>query len=442
MAIFVFGDYRLDTDRYLLLGHDGDPVKIKPKSFKILTALVQHNLLKPGVLLTKDELIDEVWGIGVAVEQGTLDKHVINLKKLLKEHDTTRREYIEGVYGIGYKLLVKVSEAVRSHSTKAEESFEWGCDLLDRYTTEDRLLKAIECFQEAYKEDPNHAGAMAYEAIAYIWLSIFRWRAPQETLPKAVKCARKALALDDTLSVAHAARAFTIWLDEQDCHRKWKEAGEHFERAIELDQENNQNCAVAYRGYSLWLAAQGRFEEADKSIERALELKRVSFINNAVKGVVLYEWREYNRCFEHLQTIIDKESHLDAAYYLLALTCEQKGLFKEAISRIREGEEFSEENFLYRLLLAHYHAVWGEKDEAKRLLEDLDRQSRQRYISPFHIALVYVHIDEEEAVNRIKVAIEKKDPWVLLLEVEPRVDRLRENPRFVDLLRLVCLAPA
>jgi DNA-binding winged helix-turn-helix (wHTH) protein/Tfp pilus assembly protein PilF len=442
MAIFVFGDYRLDTDRYLLLGRNGEPVEIRRKGFKILAALVRHNLLKPGVPLTRDELIDEVWGVGVAVQPRTLDKHVNNLKQLLKKHDTTGREYIEQVYGVGYKLLIKVSKAVRPHGTKAEENFEWGCDLLDRHTTEASLLNAIKCFQEAYKEDPNHAAAMAYEAITYIWLSIFSWSAPQDILPKAVECAGKALALDNTLSVAHAAQAFTIWLNDQDCDRKWKEAGKHFERAIELDQQNNQDCAVAYRGYSLWLAAQGRFEEADKSIERALEIKRVSFINNAVKGVVLYEWREYNRCFEHLRTIIDRESHLDAAYYLLALTCEQKGLFKEAISRIREGKEVSEENFLYQLLLAHYHAVWGERNEAKRLLEDLDRRSRQRYISPFHIALVYVHIDEEEAISRIKVAIEKKDPWVLLLKVEPRVDRLRGNPRFTDLLQLVCLDPA
>jgi hypothetical protein len=94
----------------------------------------------------------------------------------------------------------------------------------------------------------------------------------------------------------------------------------------------------------------------------------------------------------------------------------------------------AEGNILYKLLLAYWHVIWGSKNDAIKLLEELDEESKRRYVSPYHRALPYVHIDENEAIERLDQAALDKDPWVLLLKVDPRVDLLRRNERFIALL--------
>jgi hypothetical protein len=68
---------------------------------------------------------------------------------------------------------------------------------------------------------------------------------------------------------------------------------------------------------------------------------------------------------------------------------------------------------------AYWQAIWRSKDDALKLIEELDEESKRRYISPYHRALPYVHIDMHKAIERLEQAALDKDPWVLLLKVDP-----------------------
>jgi hypothetical protein len=80
--------------------------------------------------------------------------------------------------------------------------------------------------------------------------------------------------------------------------------------------------------------------------------------------------------------------------------------------------------------------------EAQRALDGLKETSKHRYISPYSIAVIYLGLgDKEQAFAWLNRAYQERDNWLIYLKVEPRLDPLRLDARFTELLRLVRLSP-
>ncbi len=95
---YEIGNLHMDTVRHeVTVG--GKPVELTPKEFQILLQLVQH----PSKVFTRDELLNNIWGEGYALEQHTLDVHIHSLRHKI-EPDPAKPKYIVTVRGIGYKL--------------------------------------------------------------------------------------------------------------------------------------------------------------------------------------------------------------------------------------------------------------------------------------------------------------------------------------------------
>ena len=77
----------------------GQPVRLSAQEFKLLVHLVRH----PGVVLSRDELLDAVWGYQATPETRTVDVHVSWLRQKL-EPDPHNPRYIVTVYGLGYRF--------------------------------------------------------------------------------------------------------------------------------------------------------------------------------------------------------------------------------------------------------------------------------------------------------------------------------------------------
>jgi tetratricopeptide (TPR) repeat protein len=254
-------------------------------------------------------------------------------------------------------------------------------------------------------------------------------------LPQALLASEQALRWDKTLSVAHAARAFSVLLSESDGTKGWKEAERLIVTAINLDQKHDRKFEAVYQVQALMQIAKGQLGKADLTIKQSLKINNVSFISNVLMALIHFASRNYKSCDEFLQEINAKESDIDAAYYIRVLVCIYKGNPDKARKEIEQGERMAEGNVLYRLLLAYWKAIWGSTDEAIHLLEKLDEETSRRYISPYHRALPYVHIDGDKAIEGLERSISEKDPWIFLLNVDPRVDLLRRNKRFIAMLR-------
>ena len=72
------------------------------------------------------------------------------------------------------------------------------------------------------------------------------------------------------------------------------------------------------------------------------------------------------------------------------------------------------------------------------MLEELLKLSTERYVPPYHIALIYNGLDErDETLAWLERGYEQRDPKMVFLKVEPKWNNLRDDPRFQDLLRRV-----
>jgi len=80
----------------------------------------------------------------------------------------------------------------------------------------------------------------------------------------------------------------------------------------------------------------------------------------------------------------------------------------------------------------------GKRAEAQSEVEQLVTLSKQRYVSPYNIALIYVALDQRnEAFEWLEKAYQQRDPLLIQLRVEPKWTTLRSDPRFQDLLRRI-----
>ena len=118
-GFYEFGEFRLDTTRMLLLRRDGEVVPLPHKTFDLLQKLIEGG----GRVLTKDELLNEVWR-GSFVEEGNLTQHISILRKALAENPGENR-YIATVPGRGYRFVAAVAavkEAGGGDAPSVEES--------------------------------------------------------------------------------------------------------------------------------------------------------------------------------------------------------------------------------------------------------------------------------------------------------------------------------
>ena len=81
-----------------------------------------------------------------------------------------------------------------------------------------------------------------------------------------------------------------------------------------------------------------------------------------------------------------------------------------------------------------------QRKQASEILQQLQRLSAKRHVSGYHFALIYAGLgDKENALHWLEEAYREHSTWILHLKVDPRLDPLRSDPRFQDLLRRVGL---
>lgn len=299
---------------------------------------------------------------------------------------------------------------------------------------EDALKKAIDYFQQAIVVDQNYALAYAGLADCYAVLGNFNFLSPQASYPQAKTAAVKALEIDDTLAEAHASLAWVKTQYDWD----WPGAERKFKQAIEL----NSGYTPARYWYALLLSAMGRHQEAITESKRAQEIEPLGHISNTVLGWVLYFAREYDESLEQLQRTVEIEPNVSWGHYHLAMTYEQKGMFAEALAELNQAINSLGSRLTTLAHLGHAYAVSGKRDAALKVLKELQDASRQKYVAPFCIALVYTGLGKtEEAFEWLEKACDGRSWGLLWLKVDPRFDGLRPDTRFAALLDRIGLVP-
>jgi serine/threonine protein kinase/tetratricopeptide (TPR) repeat protein len=313
--------------------------------------------------------------------------------------------------------------------------------LMGRYywarATEQSLRKSIEYFEEAIAKDPSYAPAYSGLADAYQLLSnpILEVVPQREAVQKSRPAATKALELDDSLAEAHVSLCrIKLYFDWD-----WASALKAGQRAIEL----NPNYAYAHYTYALVLNVVGRHAEAAREARRAQESDPASVLVSTVVGVV-YAWaRQFQAAEEQLRRTLELDPDFAFARWSLGGIClVAKGRYDEGIAELQKAIALAENVALPRGFLGYGYARAGRKDEALRLLEELEELSRHRYVTPIAKAFTYAGLgDEVRMFEALEEAYQQRCPTLAWSGVAAHWDDWRAHPRFQDLLRRMNVPP-
>ena len=294
--------------------------------------------------------------------------------------------------------------------------------------SDENLTRAIGYFERATQLDPNYALAYAglSDCYAIISAEIFGTMPASEAAPKARAAAVRALELDPTLAEAQTSLATEKFNYEWD----WNGAAQGFERAIGL----NPSYATAYQRYSLYLIAIGRAQDSFAQIQKARELDPLSLSINFSLGWRLYMARQYDAAITQLKDTLEMDPSYELPHLVAGQAYEQKGNYALAIPELRKAVELSRGTPLMVSALAHAYARSGNRAEAEKLLAQLQAKSMNHYVSPYYFAIVCVGLGRtEEALDWLEKAFGDRSNGLVFLKVEPELDDLRSNSRFIAL---------
>ena len=294
--------------------------------------------------------------------------------------------------------------------------------------TDENLHRAIGYFEEATKEDKQYALAYASLSDCYsiIGAAIFGTIPAAEAAPKARQAAQRALEIDPSMAEAETSLATVKFNYDWD----WAGAEEGFQRAIQL----NPSYATAYQRYSLLLTVMGRFQDGFTQINKARELDPLSFSINFSLGWRLYLARQYDRAITQLRNTLEMDPSYELPHFVLGQAYEEKGAFDLAIPELRKAVDLSHGTPLMISALAHAYARAGQRTEAKQLLTQLEAASKHQYVSPYYLAIVYVGLgDKAQALSLLEKALGDRSNGLIFMAVEPELDPIRSEPRFITL---------
>jgi TolB-like protein/DNA-binding winged helix-turn-helix (wHTH) protein/Tfp pilus assembly protein PilF len=300
--------------------------------------------------------------------------------------------------------------------------------------SEEGLTRAIEYFQLATQKDPHSALAFAGLADCYsiIGSAIVGSVPSQEVASKARVAALKALELDKSLAEAQTSLA-TVQFNYD---WNWPAAAGGFQRSIEL----NPSYATAYQRYSLYLMAMGRTGESLAQMNHARDLDPLSISMNFSLGWRLYMAHQYDQAISQLRNTLEMDPNFALPRMVLGQAYGQKGMVPQAIAELQKAVAISHDSPPMLGSLGHAFGLAGNKAEAYKILGQMMEQSKNQYVSPFYISIVYAGLHEnEKAMDWLEKAYEDRSNAIIFIKVDPDFDSLRSNPRFQVLLRRLAL---
>jgi tetratricopeptide (TPR) repeat protein len=293
--------------------------------------------------------------------------------------------------------------------------------------TRSGIETGIPYFEEAIDSEPSYALAQVGLAHAYRMFGLSLDMPTSEVGPKAKAAALKAVEMDDNLAEAHAVLAFSLFLYEW----AWGAVEKHCQRALELDPNSTDSHWV----YAHFCSNVGRHKEALAEIARARELDPLSGLINAMEGQFLLHAGRTDEAIARLREAIELDPRSRVAHMFAASAYIEKGLFSEAVAEAGAAHALSPLTTQHLAYEAYANAKLGKRAESRNALENLLHLSRDRYVPPYNIALMYMGLDERvEALTWLERALEERDPRMIFLKVEPKWQDLRDHPRFIRLL--------
>jgi TolB-like protein/DNA-binding winged helix-turn-helix (wHTH) protein/Tfp pilus assembly protein PilF len=372
--------------------------------------------------------------VNAQLVQSTNDKHL-----WAKRYEQELGDIIELqnslAEAISQEIAVKLSpeERLRMRSQRPVNAEAYEAYLKGRFYWNKRTVPALQTaktyFEEATQKDPRYALAYAGLADVYDVLGsgVAAALPPREAMPLARGAALKAIELDEGLAEGHTSLAGIKFSFDWD----WQGAETEFRRAIEL----NPNDVTAHYWYAQLLLALGRWDESLASVNMAAQLDPVLPQLASFRGAIFHNRRHYDLALEEER----KALALDPGHFLIHFDLgrgyEQLGNYKQAVNEFQKALELSGDDFTTKASLAHVYAVSGDKTEAAKILNELKQKLTNNNLT-YQIAEIYIGLGhKDQALQWLEKAYEDRSEWLTWIAIEPKLDPIRGDPRFAELLR-------
>jgi serine/threonine-protein kinase len=322
--------------------------------------------------------------------------------------------------------------AMPATSTRSPEAYQ--LYLRGRYCwnqrTPEGFQRALHFFAESIKSDPNYAFAHSGMADVYIALSQFQFAPPQAVMQKAEDAAHKAISLQESVAEAHLSLAHI----HEVFHWNWREAEKEYLRALELDPKH----ARAHAWYADYLMAMVRTEESFRWMERAKNLEPLSVPLDFIGATLLYRSRRFDEAFASYKRIIQTEPSYYGAYVFLGFASTNEAHAREAVEILRRAIGAMGPLTGFQASLGCCLTRAGQRDEALEIAQKLLAKTTTEYVAPAYFVILYATLgDKDAAFEWLEKAYADKSLMVSLLQVEPSLDPLRDDPRFKEFLTRV-----
>ena len=294
------------------------------------------------------------------------------------------------------------------------------------------LEQSIGYFEDAIHRDPNFAPAYLGVAEAYDDLGTYLvgGAPPEETRPKAISFARKALALDPNLAEAHSILADLLQTEWQ-----WSEAETEYKRALELDPNN----ASVYVNRAWWLSCQGRTDEAVTKIRQARALDPVAVSGDEVSRTLFWA-RRYDEAIRESRSALATQPNDSYGLLNLGMALVANDQAADAIPVLEKAVSLSKGSPFATGVLIRAYAHAGRRGDALRLLSELKQRRKAGYIPTAAFVDAYLGLgDNEQAFYWLEQAYIERSNMLQTLKIYPYFDPIRSDPRFVDLVHRVGL---
>jgi TolB-like protein/Tfp pilus assembly protein PilF len=294
--------------------------------------------------------------------------------------------------------------------------------------TEEGVTQALEYFRAAIAGDPGDA--LAYTGIADAYAMLGDWEiaaaATREMFAKSREAVLEALAREPNLGEARNSLAHLHFhaLD-------WVKAELEWRAAIEL----SPGFSTARHWYAHFLSARGRHDEALAEIRRARDLDPLSLpIQQAIADIAYYA-RRREIAAEECRRALDMDRRFERSHRLLGDLALGAGHTGAAIAAFSEAVELTNGSAETLAALARGYARAGDGPAFDRTME---RIAAKPYVSPYTMATIRAaQGDVDAAVALLQTAFQQGVAALPYVGVDPRLDPLREDPRFADLLRQI-----
>ncbi|MEO5926062.1 MAG: tetratricopeptide repeat protein [Bryobacteraceae bacterium] len=400
----VFGPFTLNLASDCLF-RDGAEVPLRPQALRVLRALV----VQGGLYLDHPQMIRQAWD-GTQVSKHTITVTISEVKRALGQYSS----WITCHPKLGYCLEVPDSE----------EMLRFGWHHMNRRTREG-LEKAVRIFEQAALAGAQ-GRALEGASRAYLMLGTFGMWSPEASYPKFLTAHERVVELRGYNPEMRVDRGLGYCVFE----RRFDAAEEQMLLAL----AEQPKLGSAYTHLSVLYLAWRRPEKALEMLQAARAADALQAELALAEIMVRFCGRDYVGAQQYGSKMLELHPHFPAAIIFYAATLEALGRFEEALEQYHMVCMLAPDMPWYRALEAACFAKAGQTNRARTILMYLEKVRETDYVDGFHMSLLMHALGRtDDAFAELERAYREGCTTLSLMDVDPKVDALRGDPRFTIL---------